>query len=268
MYWKETWRFPGSIEYEYKYAGNYGAKGEKRQKKKKATPEQIKKQNQLNREKKMRRLIKANFSEGDLWTTLKYPKGTRKELSEVKKDIKIFIRQLRAAHRKFDVELKFIYRLEIGRCGGIHFHILTNRIRGETSSDILIQRLWTHGRASHTSIYEYGGFKDLAEYIVKQPDSAIDEQLSMFDVNERKEFIKYSSSRNLVRPEPEKKKRTHMTMRKLVEQCNRGDGPVPTPGFYIDRDSVHIGVNRFTGMSYLRYTEYRIKAPGKDGRYG
>ena len=38
------------IEHEIKCAGRYGAKGEKRAQKKKATPEQIKKQNQWNRE--------------------------------------------------------------------------------------------------------------------------------------------------------------------------------------------------------------------------
>ena len=54
-YWKDTWTFPNSNEYEYKFAGRYGAKGEKRQQREKATPEQIQKQNQSNREKKVRR---------------------------------------------------------------------------------------------------------------------------------------------------------------------------------------------------------------------
>ena len=38
------------IEHEYTYPGRYGARGEKRKKKKKATPEQVAKQNQYNRE--------------------------------------------------------------------------------------------------------------------------------------------------------------------------------------------------------------------------
>ena len=42
-YRKDVWRFPGSNEYEYKFIGNYGAKGEKRHKKQKASPEQIRK---------------------------------------------------------------------------------------------------------------------------------------------------------------------------------------------------------------------------------
>lgn len=57
-YRKDVWRFPGSNEYEYKFIGNYGANGEKRHKKQKASPEQIRKQNQRNKEKRIRRLEK------------------------------------------------------------------------------------------------------------------------------------------------------------------------------------------------------------------
>ena len=88
MYWKDIWRFKNSVEYEIKYKGKYGAKGEKRAKRKKATPEQIKMQNQRNREKNVRRLIKANFGENDYWITLKYPKGTRLKIEDVKKHMK------------------------------------------------------------------------------------------------------------------------------------------------------------------------------------
>ena len=51
-YRKDVWHFPGSNEYEYKFIGNYGAKGEKRHKRQKATQEQIRKQNQRNKEKR------------------------------------------------------------------------------------------------------------------------------------------------------------------------------------------------------------------------
>ena len=78
MYNRERWIFLNSIETECKYAGKYGAKGEKRAKRKKPTPEQVAKQNQINKENRIRRLIKANFYPSDLWVTLKYPKGTRK----------------------------------------------------------------------------------------------------------------------------------------------------------------------------------------------
>ena len=47
------------------YPGNYGAPGKKRGPKQKRTPEDIARQNQRNREKKVQRIILANFKEGD-----------------------------------------------------------------------------------------------------------------------------------------------------------------------------------------------------------
>lgn len=99
-YSKKVYRFANSNEYEYSGLYNYGAKGEKRDKKKKATPEQVAKQNQINRENKVRRLLKANFVPGDWWLTLKYPAGTRKELKEVLEDLRKFIRNVRTTYKR------------------------------------------------------------------------------------------------------------------------------------------------------------------------
>lgn len=252
-YWKDKWTFTNSTEYEYKFAGKYGAKGEKRAKRKKATPEQIRKQNQYNKEKRMRRLIKANFIPDDLWITLKYPEGTRKPTEEVKEDLKKFLSQMRGIYKRVKIPLKFIYRMEIGKRGGIHIHILINRTRGEPPTDTMVSDLWDHGSVNFESIYEFGGYKKLANYIVKAPDEEAAEQLSLFGAEEKKQYIKYSSSRNLIRPEPERRVYNRWTVKKLIE-----DGPKPTEGYYIDKDSIHYGVNRFTGMSYLQYTECRI----------
>lgn len=252
-YWKDTWTFPNSIEYEYKFAGKYGAKGERRSPKRKATPDQIQKQNQYNREKNIRRLIKANFVPEDMWNTLKYPKGTRKDLEEVKKDLKHFNDDMRKAYKKQGEEYKFIYRMEIGEHGGIHIHILINRSNIISNTDILIQEKWKQGRVNYQTLYEYGGYQKLASYIVKKPNEEQEKQLSIFGEEDRKELIKYSSSRNLVRPEPERKAYRRWTMQRMID-----NGPVPTPGYYIDKDSIRSGVNAYTGMSYYQYTEYRI----------
>ena len=253
MHKQEVYRFYNSIEYEYKFIGKYGAKGEKRAPKTKATPEQIKKQNQRNREKKVRRLIKANFHPYDFWNCLKYPAGTRKTTEEYKKDLKDFLDKMRKEYKKLGEVFKFIYRMEISTKGGIHLHILVNRLK-KTDTDVLIQKCWKHGRVNFQSIYECGGYERLANYIVKQPDELEEEQLSLFPEEERKQYVKYSTSRNLVRPEPERKVYTRWTLRKLIEE-----GPKPTPGFYIDKESIVCGINPYTGMSYYHYTEYRIK---------
>lgn len=252
-YWKDIWVFPNSIEYEYKFAGNYGAKGEKRAERKKATPEQIKKQNQTNKEKRMRRVIKANFLSEDYWMTLKYPEGTRKKIEEVKKEFKKFLDDMRKAYKKRSELFKFIYRMEIGKHGGIHIHILLNRIDGKPHTDLLAKKLWPHGSINYETLYEFGGYKKLANYIVKPPDEEECEQLSLFDEEDQKQFIRYSCSRNLVRPEPDRKVYRRWTVKRLIEE-----GPKPTPGYYIDKDSIVTGVNKYTGMSYLQYTECLI----------
>lgn len=259
-YWLDTWSFQGSREYEYKWQGKYGAKGEKRNKKIKPTPEQVRKQNQLHKEKTVRRLIKANFLPGDLWVTLKYPAGRRKPVWEVKKDFNNFIDSMRGKYKRRGHIFKFISRLEVGERGGIHIHIIIPRIRG-SDTDLLVQKSWKHGRVNFASIYEEGGYEKLASYITKPPDEEIEKQLSLFPEEEQKEFVRYSCSRNLVRPQPERKIYQRWTVRKLVEE-----GPKPTPGFYIDKNSIHSGVNSFTGMTYLHYTEYRIGTDrGGDG---
>ncbi len=265
-YWKDTWTFSNSIEYEYKFAGKYGAKGEKRKNKKKATPEQIKKQNQSNREKRMRRLIKANFDPGDLWNTLKHPAGTRKPFMEVEKDLKKFLATMRKRYKNLDTPFKFILRMEIGEKGGIHIHILINRIWGQ-DTDILIQDAWAHGVTGGVvdweTIREAGGYKKLANYIVKQPNEEEYEQLSLFEESEKRKLLRSSTSRNLIRPEPERDHYRRWTLKRIIEE-----GPKPTPGFYIDKESIHHGTNRYTGMSYLQYTECRIIEKGGYKRGG
>ena len=76
-YTEKIFRSLNVIEHEFSYKGMYGAKGEKRAPKKKATKEQIKRQNQTNKENYIRRTIQLNFAEGDLWCCLKYQDGYR-----------------------------------------------------------------------------------------------------------------------------------------------------------------------------------------------
>lgn len=250
-YWKDTWTFRESNEYEYKFAGNYGAKGEHRRKKEKPTPEQIEWQNRYNKTNRIRREIKANFREDDHWERLSYERGTRKPMHEVKADFRKFVDRLRKKYRELGAELKWMRIIEIGKRGGIHVHALINRIPG-ADTDVLISKCWEHGYVSHTNIYNSGGYQGLAEYMAKLPDEeerkkkGLPEKLSKDEYN-------YSTSRNLIRPEPERKTYYRWTMRKILR-----DGPEPTPGYYIDKNTIKQGFNRFTGYSYLRYTEIKL----------
>lgn len=201
----------------------------------------------------MRRKIKGNFRPGDLWCTLLYPRGTRISIEDVQKDVQKFLRNLRGRWQRRGSPLKYIYRIEIGSRGGTHVHLLVNRIR---DADRMVQDCWTPGRVHFEGITEE--VKDLAEYIVKKPQEKVMELLEGLPPEERKAYIRYSCSRNLVEPKPERKKYMHWTMRKLLEK-----GPTPEPGFYIVKDSIVQGVNPFTGMSYLQYEERRIRTKGR-----
>lgn len=257
MYTSDTWYFNRqgteellSIEHEYKWMGKYGRKGEKREKRKKPTPEQVKKQNQTNKENRVRRLMKANWGENDYWLTLKYPAGTKLKIEEVKKHMRKFLEKTRNAYKRKGEMLKFIYRVEIGKRGSPHVHILMNRI---PDADMIIKNTWEYGGVYFAMAYEEGGFRKLAEYVVKQPDEEMDPE---------NETMAYSSSRNLIRPEPEKKKYYRWTVEKMIR-----NGPKPTPGFYIVPDSIVSGVNKYTGMSYLKYEEVKLKR-GEKGAGG
>ena len=126
-YIREIWDFGSTIEIEEKHTGRYGARGQEREEKRKATPEEIAKQNQWRRQRDVRRLIKWNFSPGDYWMTLTYKKGDRPKWEQMKKDLGKLIRKVRTKSRKKGWELKYIYRLAIGKKGGPHVHILIYR---------------------------------------------------------------------------------------------------------------------------------------------
>lgn len=246
MYGKYAYYFHMSNEFEYRFVGEYGKKGEKRKKREKPTPEQMAKRNQRNREKKVRLKMKANFREGDYWITLKYPSGTKKEFKKVKRDLKGFLRRMRGRYRTRMEPFKYIWRIDISKKGSPHIHILTNRI---PDTDILIRETWREGGINLTLAYEEGGFAKLAAYVVKPLDPEQDPE---------REIKNYGCSKNLIMPEPEVKEYKRYTVERMIR-----DGIEPTPGFYIDPESVIYGTNPFDGYTYLKYIEYKLPERGK-----
>lgn len=258
MYILDIFRFRTSTEYEYKFFGNYGAKGEKRNPKQKRTPEDIERQNQYQRTKTVRHLIKANFSEGDYWSTLTYaPDETgkiSKSIRSIVEDLSKLLSHLRYQYKKAGSPCKFIYRIEIGSRGGIHVHIILNRI---PELDRILQKYWTHGKV-HNELLDDGTYEELANYIVKQPTDQQKKLLKAFDSDDVKKLIRYSCSRNLERPQPERHEYSQRTMRSVFN-----NDLIPNAGFYIDINSIRRGINAFTGMSYLYYQEKKLTDQAK-----
>ena len=231
MYERKRYLCGDSIEVEECHTGRYGAPGMKRGPKKKPTPEQIEKQNQWRKERDIRRLLKVNFEEHDYWITLTYKKGSRPEMEQAKKQVQKFLRQMRDQYKKRGSPLKYIVKTEIGSKGGIHHHIVMNRIEG---GDKLAARFWTHGYAAYKLLYTEGGFRSLADYIAKK---------------EGQKDTWYSRSRNLKQPKVERRIMRRKTFSQEIK--------VPK-GYYLEKESVYEGANPVTGHPYRHYTLVRM----------
>lgn len=149
-------RFRNAIEvYEY-HTAKYGAPGQERQEKKKATPEQMAKRNRYNRERLARWKLRNNFDVDDYFTRLSYEKDKRPEsMEEAKEDWKAFLQILRREYKKRGAELKWMRNIEVGTRGAWHIHIIVNRI---PDTDVILAKAWKHGQIQNQLLYQKGEF--------------------------------------------------------------------------------------------------------------
>ena len=254
---QKTYIMGDTTDYEYTHPGRYGAPGEKRKEKLIPTPGQVLYQNRKNKAQTIRRLIKTNFTTEDWFLTLTWSKDKPKDMKEAYKDFENFIDKMRDAYRKFGKELKYIYAIEIGSKGGIHIHLVINDIEGFHK---LLKKYWNRGHPNTKNLYEDGDYRELGEYLAgmpkRQEGKSIVEAIKPLD----KERYKYNHSRNLEQPIMKKKRYMHWKMRKVLRDL---ENMRATPGYYIDKDSIRQGINPFTGLTYLSYSEHRIR--GGDG---
>ena len=248
MYVRNEYDLGRVIQVEHYYPGNYGAPGKPRAPKKKRTPEDIERQNRTNREKKIQRLILANFKEGDWHLILKYKPSERPDTYEdAQKILKTFLDKVRKEYKKKGYQLKYIAVTERGKKGqALHHHIVIENINTpELSTVELIKKMWP-GFKTWIDLYEDGNFENLAQYIVK------------IETKEEQEKGKatYSRSRNLKIPKPKRKK----LMRKRWPE-----DPKPKKGYFIIKDSVYNGINPVTQYPYQHYTMQRIDSGGDSG---
>lgn len=255
MYVEDKYYCGNILEHEIKAKGKYGRPGEKRGKRSKATPEQIKKQNHWNRMKYIYRVLNLNFRERfSTFITLTYRKDERPDTIEAVKDHKKkFISAMRKEYRKYGEEFKWICRIEVGKRGGKHMHLIINDIPGVDMKK-LITKHWPYGNPDIKDVYDLAS-NNLAEYFTKILDE-VDGQLSWMEDKDAVSALGCTCSRNLVKPEAKRseyKKRT-------LEQAVRF-GIKATKGYRVDEQSIKYGVNPFTGYTYLHYREVRCETP-------
>ena len=244
-YKRRTWDFGRTREVEENHSGNYGAPGQKRNRKRDPTPEDIERQNQWKKERDLRRLIKWNFKRSDQWVTLTYRNGERPTWEQMAKDIQDTVKKMRIRYKKQEQELKYIYRLGIGKRGGPHIHILLNHFANDkTDTARILQECWTHGHINIRPVDDPDQCEELAQYIAKPLEEWEPENLK-----------RYHPSRNLIRKEPEEKA---IHKRALVDRHGYMQEIKPPKGWYVDKDSIRFGQNPVTGYFYRHYTLVKL----------
>lgn len=235
-YIRKTWKFQNAIEVAEYHTGKYGAPGMRRQKKKKATPEQIEKINHRNKVRTCRHKLRTYFNERDHLVDLTYQKDARPpDMESAKQDFRIFIRKVRREYAKRGEVLRWMRNIEVGSKGGFHIHIVINRI---PDTDIILSDAWEHGRIHIKPMYTDGEFGKLAAYITKTPKT-----------DRRLREAHYSASRNMPIEKPKEKP---------VRWKHWGKIRIPN-GWYLYQDEYHEGINPVTGYPYRIYTLLRVR---------
>lgn len=242
MYRQKIYRC-GKAVYVEKTQTRVYRKGEVREKKRKPTPEEKRKENERQTERRLKMKIAVNFGSDDYWTTLTYKKGERPSVEEAKKQLRKFLNKMRDEYRKLGYELKYVIVTEYEN-KSIHHHAIIN---GIPDTPKLIRRHWSHGRPDFKLLDESGEYSELASYIVKETQRSA-------EMGTCKGKQRYSCSRNLIIPEPEIKNVSAKTFRKE---------PKPWKGYEILKESLVQGVSSVTGYMYQYYTMIRRDDEGK-----
>lgn len=213
------------------------------------TPAAVKEYNRKLAERKLTRLINANFGPNDIHLVLTYRRDDRPTPEESKKRLRNFLSRLRRYFAKQGRELKYIAATAYGTRGAIHHHLVISTMDARD-----LRKLWPHG-GSHTEyLYENGDYPRLAAYIVRQAKQGLTEA-------EQIDEKRWHGSRNLIKPKPQKRE---------VPAAVWREPPAAWPGYIIDLDSVDAGVSPVTGIPYLFYRmieipkKQRLQTP--DGR--
>lgn len=232
-----------TIEIERYYSFRAKPDGIKRDTKTDGTKLSQQRVNTRQAEKKLRRLMNANFGIGDYHLVLGYKRGKEdpyRTADEMKADIQLFFKRLRREFKKLKKEMKYIHVAEVGERGARHHHVVLNKI----DIDIL-QKCWPFGRVQIYPLDETGQYAELAAYFIKYTDKYI-------NTDKATQTKRWNCSRNLVRPVTKK--------RVISEHKAFRSEPKARKGYYIDKDSVYSGISEVTGYAYFTYTLVELES--------
>lgn len=233
-YIRETCVAGNTIEVSKYYSFRAHSRGEKRKKKERESSEAMKRINQRNAERDLRRLMNTNFKDGDFLVRLDFFKAEAPEGSEEMQNlISKALRKLRKEAKRQGKELKYIYVKEVGPRGSRHIHMMLTKCDIDT-----LRKCWPYGGIHVDPLYTGGQYGKIAAYFVKY--AAKTEETEGKLIGKR-----WYGSRNLEKPRIQKK---YISANRFREE------PEEKKGYFLDKDSVRRGISELTGYEYLTYT--------------
>ena len=240
MYIKKTYICGQVIEVEKVFSSKYKGKKTVRSPKMAKTAGAVRVVNERNAEKKLRRLINANFNHNSLHVVLTYRPEDRPETGEeARKDLANFWKALKRACKKAGKELKYVAVGERGKKGAIHFHCVIDC--GLTLGEI--QACWKKGVARATPLRSDGDYSRLASYLLKQSKETFkDPELSIHKK-------RWCASKNLVKVVP------HI---QIVKADSWREAPTAPKGYYVIKDSINSGISEW-GYPFQNYRCLKVE---------
>jgi len=238
-----------TIEVERYYTSRYKKKGIKRRDRVNPTEESQKKANRRKAEKTLRLLLAENFQDGDFHIDFGYIRKrgeAYRTKEEMRKDMDVFLRELRKIYKKQGMELKYVRVMEIGEKGARHHHLVINYMDTR-----LIQTAWKKAYPENSKIHFHpldtnGDCSKLAAYLIKYTDKTVGTEDAL-------QGKRWNCSKNLKRPIPE--------YRVIKDRNQYYTEPKPYKGYYIAKDSVEVGVHNpeYYGYGFLRYRMVKLE---------
>ena len=201
---------------------------------------------------KLVRKLNANFRPGDVHTILTYDgKQGRPTPDEAREIIRLFHQGMRKEFRKRKAPYKYILVTEYEN-KAIHHHIVINQINdGKVTTNDLVRKCWRAaggtGRPKYVDLDDTGEYEKLAVYLIKETDKTYKKPGGFKQ--------RYSCSRNLVDPQPEKRI-MHVKGMWSME-------PKARPGYRLLPDLTYNGSDKL-GYPYQRYYMVKIAPSPED----
>lgn len=231
-YIEELYKAGNIIEIHKFYTYQNHPKGMKRAVRHTITPENMRRSNQKSAERKLRRILCANFKANtDYSCTLTFSKENMpendKEFNEI---VRKFLRRLRIECNKQGITPKYVYTKEKGKRKGYHVHMVVSGCSPEQ-----IRKCWNWGRVYLQVLYQEGEFADLANYMCKA--GADDSPVELIGK-------RWNCSRNILHPKAK---------RKVISANTYREEPRAKKGYHVEKDSIQRWENPETGYMHLLY---------------